>query len=167
VLADATEVAEHDLARIEAALVAQLGQRTQDRREAARAVAVAEVDQREPIVARLVGELARADLLLLLSYGREQLFLPAKLFDYMAAGAPVLCVAPRSELTEIVAATKIGGSCDPDDIEACAEIIMAAARRRRGLSEEPLRDPTGAALEPYTARATTAALARVLDQVLA
>lgn len=110
--------------------------------------------------------LARADLQLLLSYGREQLFLPAKLFDYMAAGAPVLCVAPRSELTEIVAATRIGRSCDPDDIEACAAIILAAAGRRRG-DEPALREPSGAALEPYTAEATTAALARVLDQVLA
>jgi glycosyltransferase involved in cell wall biosynthesis len=113
-----------------------------------------------------LAELARADLLLLLSYGREQLFLPAKLFDYMAAGAPILCVAPPSELTEIVAATRIGQSCDPDDVEGCAEIIMAAADRRRGASEEPLRDPSGAALEPYTARATTAALARLLDELV-
>jgi glycosyltransferase involved in cell wall biosynthesis len=108
--------------------------------------------------------LARADLLLLFSYGREQLFLPAKLFDYMAAGAPVLCVAPASELSDIVASTRIGRSCDPDDVDGCAEIIMAAAERRRCASE-PLRDPSGAALEPYTARATTAALARLLDGV--
>ena len=146
-----------------------LGRISQDELDLAASLGLAEQLEREVAVPYEQGlaELARADLLLLLSYGREQLFLPAKLFDYMAAGAPVLCVAPRSELTEIVAATKIGRSCDPDDIEACAEIIMAAARRRRGLSEEPLRDPTGAALEPYTARATTAALARVLDQVLA
>ncbi|MFO7567843.1 MAG: glycosyltransferase [Enhygromyxa sp.] len=109
--------------------------------------------------------LARADLLLLLSYGREQLFLPAKLFDYMAAGAPVLCVAPASELSEIVASTRIGRSCDPEDVEGCAAIIMAAAERRRA-ALDPLRDPSGAALEPYTARATTAALARLLDEVL-
>lgn len=114
-----------------------------------------------------LAELARADLLLLLSYGREQLFLPAKLFDYMAAGAPVLCVAPTSELTEIVAATQIGRSCDPDDVDACAAIISAAAARRRdGDAAEPLRDSSGAALQPYTAEATTAALARLLDQLV-
>jgi glycosyltransferase involved in cell wall biosynthesis len=109
--------------------------------------------------------LARADLLLLLSYGREQLFLPAKLFDYMAAGAPILCVAPPSELSEIVEATRIGRSCDPEDVEGCAAIIMAAAERRRGLGEL-LREPSGAALEPYTAAATTAALARLLDELV-
>src|SRR5690606_8804698 len=114
-----------------------------------------------------LAELARADLLLLLSYGREQLFLPAKLFDYMAAGAPVLCGAPTSELTEIVAATQIGRSCDPDDVDACAAIISAAAARRRdGDAAEPLRDSSGAALQPYTAEATTAALARLLDQLV-
>src|SRR5690606_5547708 len=76
--------------------------------------------------------LARADLQVLLSYGSEQLFLPAKLFDYMASGAPVLCIAPPSELREIVDQTGIGRGCDLDDVEGCADIILAAARHRSG-----------------------------------
>lgn len=110
--------------------------------------------------------LARADLQVLLSYGSEQLFLPAKLFDYMASGAPVLCIAPPSELREIVDQTGIGRGCDLDDVEGCADIILAAARHRSG-DGPAVRRADAAALQPYTASATTAALARVLDDVLA
>ncbi|MEQ9318788.1 MAG: glycosyltransferase, partial [Polyangiaceae bacterium] len=46
--------------------------------------------------------LARADLQVLLAYGEETLFVPAKLYDYLLTGAPILCVAPASELTDIV-----------------------------------------------------------------
>ncbi len=107
--------------------------------------------------------LAAADLQVLLAYGDETLFLPAKLFDYLMTGAPILCVSEPSELTEIIEETRAGRWARATDVVGVASIIRAAVDARR--TGTPLTNPETSAISRYAAPATTRALARVLDEV--
>ena len=108
--------------------------------------------------------LARADLQVLLAYGEETLFVPAKLYDYLLTGAPILCVAPPSELTDIVARTRTGRSLAPGDVDAAADVLRAALEARR--TETPLTTPHPDAIEDFSARATARQLAESLDRMI-
>ncbi|MBW2524515.1 MAG: glycosyltransferase [Deltaproteobacteria bacterium] len=109
--------------------------------------------------------LARADLQLLLAYGEERLFIPAKLFDYLLAGSPILCVAPPSELTEIVARTGAGLSVSPGAVGQAASALRQAMAARREGRDLGHRDES--AIMEYSARATAAQLAAGLDEMVA
>src|SRR5690606_19021703 len=108
--------------------------------------------------------LRRADLQLLVAYGRETMFLPAKLYDYMRTGTPLLCIAPPSELRRLVDGAGLGPSCDPEEVERCAEHLEAALdARSRGVS---LRAAGAATLEPWSARSTTQQLVELIETVV-
>ncbi len=107
--------------------------------------------------------LSSADLQLLLGYGTETGHVPAKLFDYLLSGAPILCVARQGELTRLVDETGRGRCAATDEIDAIAETIAAATRR----SAESTRAPVdAAACERSSAAYTTAQLAHVFDEVV-
>lgn len=65
---------------------------------------------------------------------------PAKLFEYLGVGKPVLALAPeRSAIAEVVARSgTIGAVCDPDSPEHIAEGIVRLASRTNGSSGVPL-----------------------------
>jgi len=105
-------------------------------------------------------ELARADVLVLLGYGDERLHVPAKLFDYMAAGRPVLCIAPRCNLTDIVETTGIGVVADPSDVETTTQLLEECISS----ASEPTRTQiAGSRLSEYTCASTTRRLVQVLE----
>lgn len=111
-----------------------------------------------------LGILASADVQLLLGYADETLFLPAKLFDYLMTGAPILCIAPDSELTRIVSETGAGASCDPADvagIERALERAISPAGLRAGQTLDPQ------AVSRFSARHTSKQLADLLDSMVA
>jgi len=73
--------------------------------------------------------LARADVCLL-PYQDRDLFagaLPNKVFDYLAAGRPVLAAAPAGELTRLVDRAGCGWNVPPEDPAAMAAAIRQAA----------------------------------------
>jgi len=107
--------------------------------------------------------LAGADLQLLFGYGDEPGYVPAKLFDYLLSGAPMLCIAHPSELTRLVEKTGSGHCAAPDEVQAIADIIAAAMSRQPGGTNAR---PTAAAIERFSAPRTTAQLARVFDEIL-
>ena len=109
--------------------------------------------------------LARADLQILLAYGDETLFVPAKLYDYLLSGAPILCVAPESELTGIVERTGTGFPLGPGDIGAAVDVLRAALEARR--TQNPLTTPHSEAIEDFSARTTARELASSLDRMVA
>lgn len=108
--------------------------------------------------------LSGADLQLLLGFGNETGYVPAKFFDYILSGAPILCVAPQSELTRLVDETGRGRCAAPDEISAIADAI-ASAIRRPAVSANPPADRT--ACERFSALSASAQLARVFDEVVA
>jgi glycosyltransferase involved in cell wall biosynthesis len=107
--------------------------------------------------------IAAADLALLIAYGDETLYIPAKLYDYLVTRAPIACVSREGELASIVESTGAGTRVEPGDVEAAANLIdRAIAARARG---ERAFVPDEEALEAYSARSAARRLAGVLDAI--
>lgn len=60
----------------------------------------------------------------LYSKGRGNRHLPAKLFEYLATGKPILALAPPSDATDIVERTNTGISAMPEEPEEICEAIL-------------------------------------------
>ncbi len=121
----------------------------------------------DPVPKRQVpAYLARAGLCLL-PYQDRDLFagaLPNKVFDYLAAGRPILASAPVGELTRLVDVAGCGWNVAPEDPAAMATAIREAAAdpagaRRRG---EQGREY---ALAHYDRRALAARFVSLVDDL--
>jgi glycosyltransferase involved in cell wall biosynthesis len=71
--------------------------------------------------------MAAADILLILQ-GVYSLQVPAKFYDYLATGKPILAVGKPGALSELVSATSSGVSADPDDVNAVAQSLIQLLR---------------------------------------
>lgn len=108
--------------------------------------------------------LARADLAVLVAYGDETLYIPAKLYDYLLARAPIACISQPGELATIVERSGAGRAIRPGDVEGAAGLIeQAIAARAKGTRAFV---PDESALDPYSARSTTKVLAELLDSIV-
>lgn len=153
---DAAEVVLENLGRVGTAdleLAAELGLRDQFRHGVF--VPLAEGLER----------LAQADLAVLVAYGDETLYIPAKLYDYLLARASVACITQPGELATIVEQTGVGEAIRPGDVEGAARLIEVAidarAAGRRAFT------PNEAEVERYSAREAARALAMILDEMSA
>ena len=108
--------------------------------------------------------LAGADLLLLLAYGEETLYIPAKLFDYLLVQRPILCIAAQSELTDIIERTRTGAWAGPHEVEKVADALRRA--RQQKAAKSPDFRPDREVVASFSATATTAQLASLLDEVV-
>lgn len=70
-------------------------------------------------------ELWRADLLLLFQ-GGFRLQVPAKFYEYLHTGKPILAVVEEGALTDIVDATQAGVWCDPSDPNSIGNAFLRA-----------------------------------------
>jgi len=84
---------------------------------------------------RHVGQLSRegslalqrsADALLLLTSPHHVSHATGKLFEYLAAGKPIIALARGNEAARIVKETGTGVAVAPDDVEAIAQALLAA-----------------------------------------
>lgn len=71
--------------------------------------------------------LQRAASALLLLTGTHLSEATGKLYEYLAAGRPIIALAQRNEAARIVTETGTGVTVPPDDLEAISEAIAAAA----------------------------------------
>ena len=88
-----------------------------------------------------------------------------KLFEYLASGRPVLCVARRENLaSRLVDEWDAGLVADPASAEAIEEALVALWRRweQGGLPDQ--HEVRRRTLERYSRRAAAAQLAEVLEQ---
>jgi glycosyltransferase involved in cell wall biosynthesis len=114
--------------------------------------------------ARAVEEMRTATALLL--YVPEVRFGPAgKLFEYLASGRPLLCLArPENFASRVVSEWDAGFVAEPDDEPAIKQAILELWRRweEDGLpDQERVHDLV---LERYSRRASTERLAEVLEE---
>ncbi|MEA2175853.1 MAG: hypothetical protein QOD00_3445 [Blastocatellia bacterium] len=109
--------------------------------------------------------LSRADLQILLGYADEKLFIPAKTFDYFLSSTPILCLAPRSALAELIERACAGRVVSPEDVRACSDVIEAAIDARNG--GPPVASPLHSVIEQHDARFTAGQLAAHLNEVVA
>lgn len=83
---------------------------------------------------------------------------PAKLYEYLAVGRPILAIAPWGEAARLIAATEAGSVVPPGQPEALAKVLA-------DWLERPPR-PAGPPPAVFQRRRLSALLARTLDQAV-
>ena len=117
--------------------------------------------------AQALQQLARADVLLLLQASEDTRGLvPAKLYEYLRMGKPVLALTLPGESAALLARTGGGVVVDPADIEELTRALGSLYRQwQDGTLSRLAPDP--AVLAVYERRALAAQLALTFAQVLA
>jgi glycosyltransferase involved in cell wall biosynthesis len=121
------------------------------------------LEDADDVGVRYVGQLSRggslalqrsADALLLLTSPDHASHATAKLFEYLAAGKPIIALARGNEAARIVQETGTGVAVAPDDVEGITHALLAvldgtlgAAYAPRGLREYVYPGPAEAVAE--------------------
>jgi hypothetical protein len=102
--------------------------------------------------------LATADQLLL--FFDEPLAVPAKFYEYLQTGKPILAICKPGALTDALAATGAGTWADPDDSQGITSRILQLCQMQR-------RTPADVqnSIERYGAKTLTACLANVIHDL--
>jgi glycosyltransferase involved in cell wall biosynthesis len=119
---------------------------------------------REPVAYKEgMASLTRASLLLLPVWKSEYgpLFLPAKLFDYLHVGAPILAIGDNPELASILARTRAGTLLAEQERPAIERVIEAALHGTCSIERDVSQ------IEAFSSRSMAKAMSAVLDEVIA
>ncbi|MEM7156090.1 MAG: glycosyltransferase [Myxococcota bacterium] len=103
--------------------------------------------------------LASADVQVLVGFGDESMFIPAKLFDYLLSGAPILALGHAAQVGAIVEGTGSGLAVTGEDPHTTAEAL-----RRLLTGEFGPRDRR--AVRAYAAPSVAETLAGVLERAV-
>lgn len=104
-------------------------------------------------------------LLLINSYGpRHHVFIPAKFFDYLKMGRPILCLTEDGALKSAMVETDAGIVADPQNPNQ-VESALQKLFERAFVRGEPFH-PDSNRLTPYESRHTTEKLARLCDRLI-
>jgi glycosyltransferase involved in cell wall biosynthesis len=131
-----------------------------------------EVLVRGEVPHRQVLELLRgSDIQVLVGFNGvgADLQVPAKFFEYLGVGRPVLALAPKqSSIAEMMASLgPLGAVCDPDDPEQIAAAIQSLATRHLSESTHPARNGTyhdlSVTLARFHRREQVGQIARLLE----
>ncbi len=117
--------------------------------------------------AQSLEELTAADMLVLLQASPDTVGLvPAKLYEYLRAGKPVLAIVPPGATSEVLDATHGGWSIPPGDSAALQQCLATTYRQwRDGTLRNVRADPV--ALRRYDRRSLTGELAQLFDRLAA
>ena len=122
------------------------------------------VEAREGVsFADSVETLQKADALALTDGGCP-LVIPGKLYDYLLAGRPILCVSESEEVRGIIEQTGAGLNADAHNPDAIANALMTLITRAERGEHTP---PNPALLEPFSARAQAARYAEIVGEAVA
>lgn len=106
--------------------------------------------------------LAESDLLLVSLSAEAECVVPNKLYEYMAAGRPILAIVPDvNPVTRMIRETKTGVAVDPAD-----RGMVRAALLAHFMGKVPY-EPDAAAVGAYELRPTIGKLAALLDDLAA
>lgn len=109
--------------------------------------------------------LKQADILLLSTNPERTAIIPAKLWDYLIAGRPILSIAPNSEIENILEQTGTGRQYPYQNTEEIAEILKNCIRAKQNGKGLPIPFlPDQQKIDQYSAKSATAYLANILDQ---
>lgn len=120
--------------------------------------------------AQATATMREADLLLLSAAPRRPEQIPAKLWDYLPAGRPILSLGRNPEIAEVLADTGLGLQVDPtaaDAVEATARLLLDAHDRlRRGELLLPDLSADASRVAAHGADHSTARLLAHFERVL-
>jgi glycosyltransferase involved in cell wall biosynthesis len=107
------------------------------------------------------------DLLLVSTDTSRSRIIPAKLFDYLPSGRPILSLSRNPEVAEILDRTGTGVQIDPLDTAAVADFLLEGIRARRAGRKLPVRfEPQEDEIGRFEARRTTAKLAELFNDLV-
>ncbi len=108
-----------------------------------------------------------ADVLLLLLPNHEgsRKWYPGKLFEYMAAGRPVLGVTPKGLASALISEAGIGVSVEPGETAALRALLRQAACDPQGFARQ-FYHPRMEVIRQYERRALAQRLASVLEDIV-
>lgn len=106
-------------------------------------------------------EFDKADLLWLSTHPERDDIVPAKLFDYLISGRPVLSVLSNPEVKDVLKDTKTGVQFHPDAIEEAADYLIGIAEKG-----EVDFDPDLDAIQSYDAKHRADELSEILKEVM-
>jgi glycosyltransferase involved in cell wall biosynthesis len=113
-----------------------------------------------------LAELGRASMLLLLQASKDTVDLvPAKLFEYLRAGRPVLALTPVGATAEVLRDTGGGWVVDPADMSRLRDIIVTAYQSWTNGALETLK-ANASALRQFSRERLAATLASQFDALL-
>lgn len=120
----------------------------------------------EPVpLERALGVLREFDILLLSTEESRTQIIPAKLFEYLAAGRPILSLSRNASVGDILQAT--GTGLQISSATEAADLLVACLDARRAGEPMPIPfDPNVEEIAKYDARTTTAQLAALLVQIV-
>ena len=105
-----------------------------------------------------------ADILLLFvgKGSRSELVLPAKTWEYLATGHPILCLAPDGVTANLIKEHSAGLVVQPDDIESIKRSILNLYEKysTKTLQNQPLLQ-----YSQYDRKALTGQLAEIFNQI--
>lgn len=116
--------------------------------------------------AEAIAAMRAADMVCLLladAPGAERV-VPAKLFEYLAAGRPLLAIAPRGEVHDLVAGYPHSTAALPDDVEG---MVCAIARAMEHRGPRPRCVASSWTATPFSRIRQAGQLAALLDDLIA
>ncbi len=139
----------------------------EDRRYAAQQGVLNCFVQQSPIPAeQALNVLPKADILWLSTEPARQNIIPAKLWDYLAAGQPILSIAPNPEIADILAETGAGIQLSHQNPEEVAEIIQQSMLAKQQGKPLPIAvNYREEKIEQYEAQNVTKRLAAIFDEL--
>ncbi len=109
-----------------------------------------------------------ADLLFLpmhdLAPGTRARIVPAKTYEYVASGRPILAAVPDGDARDLLEQAGTAFVCDPADVERMAEIISERIACHDRADADPILRAD--VIRPFERRTLTARLAEVIDATL-
>ena len=125
---------------------------------------VSEIPERIPYLQAM--SVLQASGIVLVMGSTDAYYHASKLYPAIVSGRPILAICHRDSSIKRVVEQTGAGMCvtfgDPLELQSRVGEIASAIE---SLAGRPRRKPDAAAIEPFTARASTARLARVLDHV--
>jgi len=127
---------------------------------------VSEVPERIPYL-QAMAVMQACDVILVMG-SVDAYYHASKLYPAIVSGRPILAVCHAGSSIRTVMADTDAGTCVTfDRVEELAGRVGEIADAIERLAGRPRRVPAASAVEPFTARASTAVLARVLDRISA
>ncbi len=121
---------------------------------------------RRPVpLERALASLREFDLLLLSTEPSRTEIIPAKLFEYLAAGRPILSLSRNPTIDDIL--RKTGTGVQITDSARAADLLRACRSARRAGEPMPIPfQPNPTEIRKYDARTTTGDLATIFDRIV-
>ena len=120
----------------------------------------------DPVLPEQAGPvMKKADLLFLSTSLDRKNIIPAKLWDYLPIGKPILSIAPNPEIKTILEETGAGRQFGVDQVEEIAQYLESLADEKKEKGSIGIDEQSAQKVEKYSAEQATKKLAEIMDKL--